>query len=93
MGEDINNIIYKDGFAGDSRYFIGFFLGKINFIFMLYLDRYNNDETRFIYMISRLNVNDMNWATTSNRKLRSLSNNISVNTKIIINFGPNLTFK
>jgi len=65
--EDNNNIFssasLKDGFAGDRRYLKGF-LAKINLIFLLYPDRYQDDETKVIYLISRLYGNAMNWAAT-----------------------------
>jgi len=60
---NIDNAILKDGFAGDRRYLKGF-LAKINLIFLLYPDRYPDDTTKVIYLISRLYGNAMNWAAT-----------------------------
>lgn len=57
------NATYKDGFAGDRRYLKGF-LAKMNLIFMIHPDRFNNDETKVIYVISRLYGNAMNWAAS-----------------------------
>ena len=58
-----NNPTYKDGFDGDRRYFKGF-LAKMELIFMLYPDRYAEDEVRVVYIISRLYGNAMNWAAS-----------------------------
>ena len=59
----LNNATLKDGFAGDRRYLKGF-LAKIELVFMLYPDRYNTDEAKVIYLISRLYGDAMNWAAT-----------------------------
>ena len=61
--EDNNNATYKDGFAGDRRYLKGF-LAKMNLIFMISPDRFPTDETKVIYIISRLYGNAMNWAAS-----------------------------
>ena len=53
----------KDGFAGDRRYFKGF-LAKMNLIFMLDPERFNNDPIKVAYIISRLYGSAMNWAAT-----------------------------
>jgi len=58
-----NNATYKDGFAGNRRYFKGF-LAKIELIFMLHPDRFQNDTTKIAYIISRLYGKAMNWAAT-----------------------------
>ncbi|ORX65345.1 hypothetical protein BCR32DRAFT_286566 [Anaeromyces robustus] len=49
---NIENVILKDGFAGDRRYL---------------KDRYLDDTTKVIYLISRLYGNAMNWAATYKR--------------------------
>jgi len=41
------NATYKDGFVGDRRYLKGF-LAKMNLIFMIHPDQFNNDETKVI---------------------------------------------
>jgi len=61
--ELLNSAILKDGFAGNRRFLKGF-LAKINLIFMLYPDRYNNEETKVVYLISRLYGNAMYWAVS-----------------------------
>ncbi len=61
--EDINNPTFKDGFAGDRRYLKGF-LAKMNLIFMISPDRFTTDESKVIYIISRLYGNAMNWAAS-----------------------------
>jgi len=61
--EENNNATYKDGFAGDRRYFKGF-LAKMNLIFMISPDRFPTDEAKVIYIISRLYGNAMNWAAS-----------------------------
>ena len=61
--ELLNSATLKDGFAGNRRFLKGF-LAKINLIFMLYPDRYNNEETKVVYLISRLYGNAMNWAAS-----------------------------
>jgi len=61
--EENNNATYKDGFAGDRRYLKGF-LAKMNLIFMISPDRFPTDETKVIYVISRLYGNAMNWAAS-----------------------------
>ncbi len=58
-----NNATYKDGFAGDRRYLKGF-LAKMNLIFMISPDRFQTDEAKVIYIISRLYGNAMNWAAS-----------------------------
>ena len=58
-----NNATYKDGFAGDRRYFKGF-LAKIELLFLLYPDRFADDATKVVYIISRLYGSAMNWAAT-----------------------------
>jgi len=63
MEDNNNNATFKDGFAGDKRYLKGF-LAKMNLIFMINPDRFANDETKVIYIISRLYGNAMNWAAS-----------------------------
>jgi len=58
-----NSATLKDGFAGNRKYLKGF-LAKINLVFMLYPDRYQEEESKVIYLISRLYGNAMNWAAT-----------------------------
>jgi len=53
----------KDGFAGDRKYLKGF-LAKMKLIFLLYPERYQEEEAKVIYVISRLYGNAMNWAAT-----------------------------
>jgi len=53
----------KDGFASDRRYFKGF-LAKMNLIFMLDPERFDNDEIKVAYIISILYGSAMNWAVT-----------------------------
>ncbi len=60
---NFDNATLKDGFAGDRRYLKGF-LAKIELIFLLYPDRYPDDTTKVLYLISRLYGNAMNWAAT-----------------------------
>jgi len=60
---NFNNVTFKDGFAGDRRYLKGF-LAKMNLIFMINPERFENDETKIIYIISRLYGNAMNWAAS-----------------------------
>jgi len=60
---NLNNPTYKDGFAGDRRFFKGF-LAKIELIFMLYPDRFTTDDSKVVYIISRLYGTAMNWAAT-----------------------------
>jgi hypothetical protein len=63
--EEVNNsnATLKDGFAGDRRYFKGF-LAKIELLFMIYPDRFVDDESKVVYIISRLYGTAMNWAAT-----------------------------
>jgi len=63
--ENFNNInpIFKDGFAGDRRYFKGF-LAKMELIFMLQPDKFEEDPIKVAYIISRLYGSAMNWAAT-----------------------------
>ena len=58
-----DNASLKDGFAGDRRFLKGF-LAKIELVFLLYPDRYQEDEAKVIYIISRLYGNAMNWAAS-----------------------------
>ena len=58
-----NNVTYKDGFAGDRRYFKGF-LAKMELIFMIQPDRFIDDGTKILYIISRLFGSAMNWAAS-----------------------------
>ncbi len=53
----------KDGFAGERKYLKGF-LAKMKLIFLLYPERYQEDEAKVIYVISRFYGNAMNWAAT-----------------------------
>jgi len=53
----------KDGFAGDRHYFKGFF-AKMNLIFMLDPEGFDNDPIKVAYIISRLHGSAMNWAAT-----------------------------
>ncbi len=59
----IDTASLKDGFAGDRRFLKGF-LAKIDLVFALYPDRYQEDESKVIYAISRLYGNAMNWAAS-----------------------------
>eukprot|EP00833_Pecoramyces_ruminatium_P006384 jgi/Orpsp1_1/1180416/evm.model.c7180000073352.1 len=59
----MNNATLKDGFAGNRRFFKGF-LAKMELIFMVYPDRYADDETKIVYVISRLYGDAMNWAAS-----------------------------
>ncbi len=63
MEEEQFNATYKDGFAGDRRFFKGF-LAKIELVFMLYPERFNDDSTKVIYIISRLYGTAMTWAAS-----------------------------
>ena len=63
MENNQENPTFKDGFAGDRRYLKGF-LAKMNLIFMISPDRFPTDETKVIYIISRLYGNAMNWAAS-----------------------------
>ena len=62
MEDPYNNILdnasLKDGFAGDKRFLKG--LAKMELVFLLYPDRFAEDETKFIYIISRFYGNAMN---------------------------------
>ena len=60
---NFNNATLKDGFAGDRRYLKGF-LAKMDLIFMIHPDKFDNDEAKIIYIISRLYGNAMNWAAS-----------------------------
>jgi len=44
-----NNATYKDEFAGDHRYFKGFH-AKIELIFMLHPDRFENETTKKLFI-------------------------------------------
>jgi len=46
---NFNNVTFKDSFAGDRRYLKGF-LAKMNLIFMINPERFENDETKVIYV-------------------------------------------
>jgi len=48
-----DNASLKDGFAGDRRFLKGF-LAKIELVFLLYPERYQEEESKVIYLISRL---------------------------------------
>ena len=61
--QNLDNATFKDGFAGDRRYLKGF-LAKMSLIFMINPERFANDETKVIYVISRLYGNAMNWAAS-----------------------------
>jgi len=61
--ESFNNPTFKDGFAGDRRYFKGF-LAKMDLIFMLYPEKFSEDSLKVAYIISRLYGSAMNWAAT-----------------------------
>ncbi len=63
--ENFNNInpTFKDGFAGDRRYLKGF-LAKMDLIFMIYPDKFEEDPIKVAYIISRLYGSAMNWAAT-----------------------------
>ena len=63
MENNQENPTFKDGFAGDRRFFKGF-LAKMELIFMIQLERFQDDQTRIIYIISRLYGDAMNWAAT-----------------------------
>jgi len=56
-----NNATYMDGFSGDFLYFEGF-LAKIELIFILYPERFEDYTTKVVYIISRLYWKAMNWA-------------------------------
>ena len=58
-----DNASLKDGFAGDRRFLKGF-LAKIELVFILYPERYQDEESKVIYLISRLYGKAMNWAAT-----------------------------
>jgi len=58
-----DNASLKDGFAGDRKFLKGF-LAKIELVFLLYPDRYEEDEAQVIYLISRLYGHAMNWAAS-----------------------------
>lgn len=60
---NFDNATLKDGFAGDRRYLKGF-LAKIDLIFLLYPERYPDDASKVIYLISRFYGQAMNWAAT-----------------------------
>jgi len=51
-----NNSAFKTGFSGDRRFFKGF-LAKIELVFMLYPDRFADDETKVVYLITKLVIN------------------------------------
>jgi len=53
------NPTFKDGFSGDRRYFEGF-LAKIELVFMIQPERFQDDQIRIIYIISRLYGDAMN---------------------------------
>ena len=57
------NVMYKDGFAGDRRFFKGF-LAKMNLVFMLQPEKFSEDPVKVAYIISRLYGSAMNWAAT-----------------------------
>ena len=57
------NSTFKDGFAGDRRYFKGF-LAKMDLIFMLQEDKFSEDPIKVAFIISRLYGSAMNWAAT-----------------------------
>jgi len=61
--DETSNATLKDGFIGEKKYFKGF-LAKIQLIFMLHPDRFESDESKVIYLISRLYGEAMNWAAT-----------------------------
>ncbi|OUM58160.1 hypothetical protein PIROE2DRAFT_16639 [Piromyces sp. E2] len=61
--ELMNNATLKDGFAGNRRFFKEF-LAKMELIFMVYPDRYSDDESKIVYIISRLYGDAMNWAAS-----------------------------
>jgi len=61
--EDNNNATFRDGFAGDKRYLKGFLI-KRDLIFMINPNRFPTDETKIIYIISRLFGDAMNWAAS-----------------------------
>jgi len=66
MEQDIfinNNSAFKTGFSGDRRFFKGF-LAKIELVFMLYPDRFADDETKVVYLITQLYGSAMNWAAS-----------------------------
>ena len=58
-----DNPSYKDGFAGDRRYFKGF-LAKTELVFLLYPERFADDATKVLYIISKLYGSAMNWAAS-----------------------------
>ena len=51
-----NNSAFKTGFSGDRHFFKGF-LAKIELVFMLYPDRFADDETKVVYLITKLVIN------------------------------------
>ena len=59
----IDNASLKDGFSGDRRFLKGF-LAKVDLVFALYPDRFQDDESKVIYTISRLYGSAMNYAAS-----------------------------
>ena len=59
----LDDATLKDGFAKDRRYLKGF-LAKIQLVFMLYPDRFQNDDSKIAYVVSRLYGEAMNWAAS-----------------------------
>jgi len=64
---ELNNIFenanLKDGFAGDRRYLKGF-LAKMDLIFLINNERFETDELKVVFVISRLYGEAMNWVAS-----------------------------
>jgi len=58
-----NNSSFKTDFSGDRRFFKGF-LAKIELVFTLYPDRFADDETKVVYLITQLYGSAMIWAVS-----------------------------
>jgi len=58
-----DNPSFKDGFAGDRRYFKGF-LAKTELEFLLYQERFLDDGTKVLYVISKFYGSAMNCAAS-----------------------------
>ena len=54
-----NNSTFKTGFSGDCCFFKGF-LAKIELVFMLYPDKFADDKTKTVYLITQLYGSAMN---------------------------------
>jgi len=58
-----NNSAFKTDFSGNRRFFKGFF-AKVELVFMLYPDKFADDEAKVVYLIIQLYGSTMNWAAS-----------------------------